>query len=698
MEITVILIISVLLQFAAAILALRLIRVTGRRTAWILIAAAILLMVIRRSVTLFQADFSTIRNTTSLSAELIALVISLLMLCGLVYITPLFRSLKHSEEALRKAHDEMEFQNIRLLKEIEERVRTEQSIRLEEARLDALLRLSRMSEDSITEIAGFILEHGIALTQSRIGFVGFLNEDESVYTLHAVSKDVVRECAVTGEPLQWHVADAGIWADAIRKRRTLFVNDFNQPHPGKKGLPPGHPPVNRLIVVPLLDGEKIVAVAGMGNKASDYDESDERQITLLLHGMWDHVQIKRSREALLEAYNALERRVEERTAQLATSNEALQQEVTERKKAEEALRESEGRLKTLVENIESAVALVDEKGRFTVVNHAFLTLFGIPDVSTIKNVNDQTWSEWKVFREDGTLLHVDDHPIRKVVLTGKPVKNELVGVRLPSGGDLIWMLISAEPVIRPDGKVALIICTYQDITKLKEIDKMKDEFIGLVSHELRTPLTVITGSLRSAMTAEISPEDAGELIQNAAEGADLLAAILDNMLELSRYQAGRLQVNVEPVDIALVARSAVKRLENQGVTQRFSLDFPGELPLTKADPVRVERILYNLQENAAKYSPAGSEIKVSARVEGDFVITSVADRGNGISPDDRDRLFELFQRLDPTSHTRGVGLGLVVCKRLVEAQGGWIKVDSTVGQGSTFSFTLPVYRTGAEIA
>jgi signal transduction histidine kinase len=109
--------------------------------------------------------------------------------------------------------------------------------------------------------------------------------------------------------------------------------------------------------------------------------------------------------------------------------------------------------------------------------------------------------------------------------------------------------------------------------------------------------------------------------------------------------------------------------------------------------MRVERILFNLLENATKYSPEGSKIKVSGRTEEDFVITQIIDQGNGISPDDQPKLFELFQRLEAPSHAKGIGLGLVVCKRLVEAQGGWVKVDSELGKGSTFSFALPKHRT-----
>ncbi|MBI3040919.1 MAG: PAS domain S-box protein, partial [Chloroflexi bacterium] len=261
-------------------------------------------------------------------------------------------------------------------------------------------------------------------------------------------------------------------------------------------------------------------------------------------------------------------------------------------------------------------------------------------------------------------------------------------------GTLTPFLVRSSPVLDADGKVMGIIAVGKDITELKKAEQIKDEFIGLVSHELRTPLTVIGGSLRSAMSAGISPEDAQELLQNAVEGADSLTAILENMLELSRHQAGRLQLRLEVVSIPDVTPGVIDRLKGQGACQRFLIDFAGDLPAVEADPMRVERILHNLLENATKYSPPESEIKVSGQVAGNFIITEVADQGKGISADDQKKLFELFQQLETvTRPTRGLGLGLVVCKRLVEAQGGWIKVDSAVGQGSTFSFALPIRRT-----
>ncbi|MDD5038338.1 MAG: HAMP domain-containing sensor histidine kinase, partial [Dehalococcoidales bacterium] len=232
----------------------------------------------------------------------------------------------------------------------------------------------------------------------------------------------------------------------------------------------------------------------------------------------------------------------------------------------------------------------------------------------------------------------------------------------------------------------------QDITERKKTEEIKDELIGLVSHELRTPMTVITGSLRTAMSEGISPEDKQVLLQNAVLGADSLSAILENMLELSRYQAGRLQLHWESVNISDIAKKVIERLQAESEGRRFLIDFPCDLPPVEADPMRVERILHNLLGNAVKYSPERSEIRVFARVKDSMVVTGVADKGIGISPEDQDKLFRPFERLIKLSSTQGLGLGLVVCKRLVEAQGGQIWVESEPGKGSTFYFMLPMNR------
>jgi PAS domain-containing protein len=126
--------------------------------------------------------------------------------------------------------------------------------------------------------------------------------------------------------------------------------------------------------------------------------------------------------------------------------------ITELKRAEEKLRQSENQLQTLVKNLKSGVALIDEDGRFTVVNPSFMQIFGLDNELSILNVNSQDWSRWEVYEDDGKLLHVDDHPVRKVAITGKPVKDQLVGLRNPGANEFTWLLVSAEPMLEEDVK------------------------------------------------------------------------------------------------------------------------------------------------------------------------------------------------------------------------------------------------------
>jgi PAS domain S-box-containing protein len=375
------------------------------------------------------------------------------------------------------------------------------------------------------------------------------------------------------------------------------------------------------------------------------------------------------------------------------------QDITERKQSEEELRHSQDELSAILANVPVMLFVVDSERRIIKVNDAAARFAGRPVEEMVGMRNGDALS---------CLNSLDDAQgcgfgpscqtckVRQTVLNTLETGNAYHQVEwsLPFVQEGIrrelTFLVSTVPMNAAEQQVLVCI---EDITERKKIEKMKDEFISLVSHELRTPLTVITGSLLSAMSPGISPEDARELIQNAVEGADSLAAILENMLELSRHQADRLQLRMELVNIADATQAVIQRLKEQGIGQQFMMDFPADLPPVEADPVRVERIIYNLVENATKYSPVKSEIKVSARKEGDFIITEIIDHGHGISPEDRDRLFELFGRLEKGKRPiRGLGLGLVVCQRLIEAQGGWIKVDSEVGRGSTFSFALPIHK------
>ncbi|MDX9710605.1 MAG: GAF domain-containing protein [Trichloromonas sp.] len=178
------------------------------------------------------------------------------------------------------------------------------------ARLETLLRLNEMSASSLKDIADFALEEAVRLTRSFIGYLAFVNDDESVLTMFSWSRAAMEKCAVADKPLEYPVADTGLWGEAVRRRRPVITNDYAASSPDKKGYPQGHVEIRRHMNVPIFEGERIVIVAGVGNKDEDYDETDVRQLTLLMQGLWRAFQrkkaegeLRRSEERYHRLYN-----------------------------------------------------------------------------------------------------------------------------------------------------------------------------------------------------------------------------------------------------------------------------------------------------------------------------------------------------------------------------------------------------------
>jgi PAS domain S-box-containing protein len=222
--------------------------------------------------------------------------------------------------------------------DISERKRTEASLQnahaelqnriaevwLNEARLETVLQLNHMADRPLKEITDFALEQAVSLTKSKIGYLAFVNEDESVMTMHSWSKEAMKECAVSEMPRDYPVEKTGLWGEAVRQRKPIITNDYSAPNPCKKGIPAGHVPLFRHLNVPIVDQERIVAVVGVGNKDTDYDESDVRQLTLLLEGLWTIIQRQKVQAELERHREDLERLVHDRTEDLRQSRDELQ--------------------------------------------------------------------------------------------------------------------------------------------------------------------------------------------------------------------------------------------------------------------------------------------------------------------------------------------------------------------------------------
>ncbi len=228
---------------------------------------------------------------------------------------------------------------------------------------------------------------------------------------------------------------------------------------------------------------------------------------------------------------------------------------------------------------------------------------------------------------------------------------------------------------------------------LQEADRLRSEFISSVSHELRTPLTLIKGYSTSLLRENVTwdRETQREFLQIIDEKTDELRELIDKLLQSAKLEAGALKLEKEPVLMPRLARKIVEDLATRAKNHKFILRFAPFFPVVEVDNRCMEQVLRNLAENAIKYSPQGSEIVIAGEVEDGEIIISVSDNGTGIPPEHQRKVFERFYRLDNllTRSTSGSGLGLFITKGHVEAHGGRIWLESVVGSGSKFSFSLP---------
>ena len=260
--------------------------------------------------------------------------------------------------------------------------------------------------------------------------------------------------------------------------------------------------------------------------------------------------------------------------------------------------------------------------------------------------------------------------------------------------------VTTNPVVDHGGRYVGTVTTIADVTMEREIGQMKTEFVSTVSHELRTPLTSIKGYIDLVLEGEAGDltEAQEEFLGIVKDNSDRLVVLINDLLDISRIESGRVVLKIEPVDLGDTLADSVGTFRAVLDAGDIGLEvaLPDDLPRVAADRVRVGQVVTNLVSNAVKYSPDGGTITVSARVEVGEVVLSVTDTGIGIGEEDQESLFAKFYRVD-SSYTRevgGTGLGLAICKSIVELLGGRIWVESTLGAGSTFSFSLPVAPTG----
>ena len=299
-----------------------------------------------------------------------------------------------------------------------------------------------------------------------------------------------------------------------------------------------------------------------------------------------------------------------------------------------------------------------------------------------------------VRRADGREVSLRELPLARALRAGETVRAEEIALRVPDGRS-VTALVNATPIRSEEGEVESFVVTLQDMTPLEELERLRAEFLGMVSHELRTPLTSIKGSVTTLLEAasELDPAEMTQFFRIIRDQSDQMRYLIGDLLDVARIETGTLSVGPGPADVADMVDEAGNRFLSGGGRGNLHVALAPDLPPVMADRRRIVQVLSNLLSNAARYSPEGSPIRVTAVREGVHVAVSVADEGRGVPAGLLPHLFRKFSRIDGGDRGSGIegsGLGLAICKGIVEAHGGriWAESDGP-GLGARFTFTVP---------
>jgi PAS domain S-box-containing protein len=349
-------------------------------------------------------------------------------------------------------------------------------------------------------------------------------------------------------------------------------------------------------------------------------------------------------------------------------------------------------LRVILDSALEGILLVDRGGRVVWVNQAYADAFGHDNARALLG------ADWRdVYRMPKVELAELDAYISRMDEISRSGLTEVASedVRIRRPVDRTLSMTSA-PVTDGTGEHLGRLWVFRDVTLERRAVESQSVFISMISHELRTPLTSMTGFIELALDGAGGSlgEGSARLLRIARANGERLTRLVSDILEVTRLETGHLTLEHSEVGIRDIVDEIVEsiRVEFENRRQSLMVEIPGDLPVVWADRQRTAQILSNLMTNAYRYTPDGGRITISARHNGNWVEVTVADTGIGIPEEYHRRIFEKFARVElkgprPPGST---GLGLAITKALVEVQGGWIKVQSALGQGSAFTFALPV--------